>query len=116
MLCVKGSGLGLGDIEPQGLPACRMEPLVQLRRLNYLSDEGMVAAQRTRLMDPAAPNPSVEALLHAWVSPRYVDHSHSNAILALADQPDGEAICRDLYGERLSIAPYCMPGFALAQL
>ena len=116
VLCVKGSGWDLGDIEPPGLPACRMEPLLELRRLNTLSDEAMVAAQRTSLMDPAAPNPSVEALLHAWVSPRYVDHSHSNAILALADQPDGEAICRDLFGDRLSIAPYCMPGFALAQL
>ncbi len=116
VLCVKGSGWDLGDIEPPGLPACRMEPLLELRRLNSLSDEAMVAAQRTSLMDPAAPNPSVEALLHAWVSPRYVDHSHSNAILALADQPDGESICRDLFGDRLSIAPYCMPGFALAQL
>ena len=116
VLCVKGSGWDLGDIEPQGLPACRMEPLLELRRLNSLSDEAMVSAQRTSLIDPSAPNPSVEALLHAWVSPRYVDHSHSNAILALADQPDGEAICRDLFGDRLSIAPYCMPGFALAQL
>jgi rhamnose utilization protein RhaD (predicted bifunctional aldolase and dehydrogenase)/NAD(P)-dependent dehydrogenase (short-subunit alcohol dehydrogenase family) len=116
VLCVKGSGWDLSDIEPPGLPACRLEPLLELRALNSLSDEGMVAAQRTSLMDPAAPNPSVEALLHAWVSPRYVDHSHANAILALADQPDGEAICRDLFGERLSIAPYCMPGFALAQL
>jgi rhamnose utilization protein RhaD (predicted bifunctional aldolase and dehydrogenase)/NAD(P)-dependent dehydrogenase (short-subunit alcohol dehydrogenase family) len=116
VLCVKGSGWDLGDIEPPGLPACRLEPLLELRRLNSLSDEGMVAAQRTSLMDPAAPNPSVEALLHAWVSPLFVDHSHSNAILALADQPDGEARCRDLFGDRLSIAPYCMPGFALAQL
>ncbi len=116
VLCVKGSGWDLGDIEPPGLPACRMEPLLELRRLNSLSDEAMVAAQRTSLMDPAAPNPSVEALLHAWVNPRFVDHSHSNAILALADQPDGEARCRDLFGPRLSLAPYVMPGFALAQL
>jgi rhamnose utilization protein RhaD (predicted bifunctional aldolase and dehydrogenase)/NAD(P)-dependent dehydrogenase (short-subunit alcohol dehydrogenase family) len=116
VLCVKGSGWDLGDIEPPGLPACRLEPLLELRQLNTLSDEGMVAAQRTSLMDPAAPNPSVEALLHAWVSPRYVDHSHSNAILALADQPDGKARCEDLFGGRLSLAPYVMPGFALAQL
>jgi rhamnose utilization protein RhaD (predicted bifunctional aldolase and dehydrogenase)/NAD(P)-dependent dehydrogenase (short-subunit alcohol dehydrogenase family) len=116
VLCVKGSGWDLGDIEPAGLPACRLAPLLELRALNSLSDEGMVAAQRTALMDPSAPNPSVEALLHAWVSSRFVDHSHSNAILALADQPDGEARCRDLFGDRLSIAPYCMPGFALAQL
>ena len=116
VLHVKGSGWDLGDIEPEGLPACRLEPLLELRALNSLSDEAMVAAQRTSLMDPAAPNPSVEALLHAWVRPRYVDHSHSNAILALADQPHGEDLCGELFGGRLSIAPYRMPGFALAQL
>ena len=49
VLCVKGSGWDLGDIEPPGLPACRLEPLLELRRLNSLSDEGMVAAQRTSL-------------------------------------------------------------------
>jgi rhamnose utilization protein RhaD (predicted bifunctional aldolase and dehydrogenase)/NAD(P)-dependent dehydrogenase (short-subunit alcohol dehydrogenase family) len=116
VLCVKGSGWDLGDIEPPGLPACRLEPLLELRQLKFLSDEDMVAAQRTSLMDPAAPNPSVEALLHAWVSPRFVDHSHSNAILALADQPDGKARCEDLFADRLSITRYWMPGFGLAKL
>ena len=116
VLRVKGSGWDLGDIEPEGLPAVRMAPLMELRRLNTLSDEAMVAAQRTALIDPAAPNPSVETLLHAWIASTYVDHTHANAVLALTDQPDGEAVCRDLYGDRLAVAPYCMPGFALAQL
>ena len=116
VLRVKGSGWDLGDIEPQGLPAVRMAPLLALRRLNSLSDEGMVAAQRTAMLDPSGPNPSVETLLHAWVPQAVVDHSHANAVLALTDQPDGEALCRELYGDRLAIAPYCMPGFALAQL
>ncbi len=116
VLRVKGSGWDLGDIEPQGLPAVRMAPLLALRRLNSLSDEGMVAGQRTAMLDPSGPNPSVETLLHAWVPQAVVDHSHANAVLALTDQPDGEALCRELYGERLAIAPYCMPGFALAQL
>jgi rhamnose utilization protein RhaD (predicted bifunctional aldolase and dehydrogenase)/NAD(P)-dependent dehydrogenase (short-subunit alcohol dehydrogenase family) len=116
VLCVKGSGWDLGDIEPEGLPAVRMAPLLALRRLNTLSDEAMVDAQRGALINSAAPNPSVETLLHAWVPHRYVDHTHSNAVLALVDQPDGEARCRTLYGERLAVAPYCMPGFSLAQL
>ena len=57
VLRVKGSGWDLGDIEPEGLPAVRMAPLLALRRLNSLSDEGMVAAQRTAMLDPAGPNP-----------------------------------------------------------
>ncbi len=114
VLCVKGSGWDLGDIEPEGLPAVRMEALLSLRQLNTLSDEGMVEAQRTALMVSNAPNPSVEALLHAWVPATFVDHTHSNAVLALTDQPDGEALCREIYGDRLAIAPYVMPGFSLA--
>jgi rhamnose utilization protein RhaD (predicted bifunctional aldolase and dehydrogenase)/NAD(P)-dependent dehydrogenase (short-subunit alcohol dehydrogenase family) len=116
VLRVKGSGWDLGDIEPEGLPAVRLAPLMALRRLNTLSDEAMVAAQRSAMLDPAAPNPSVETLLHAWIPHAVVDHSHANAVLALTDQPDGEAVVRALYGDRLAVAPYCMPGFALAQL
>ncbi len=116
VLCVKGSGWDLEDIEPAGLPAVRRGALCALRRLDSLSDEAMVNAQRAALLDAAAPTPSVEALLHAWIGHRYVDHTHANAILALTDQPDGEARCRDLYGSRLAYVPYCMAGFALALL
>ena len=114
VLHVKGSGWDLGDIEPPGLPAVRLEPLQALRTLEHLSDEDMVEAQRGALMLSSAPNPSVETLLHAWISPTVVDHTHANAVLALTDQPNGEAVCRDLYGERLAISPYVMPGFSLA--
>jgi rhamnose utilization protein RhaD (predicted bifunctional aldolase and dehydrogenase)/NAD(P)-dependent dehydrogenase (short-subunit alcohol dehydrogenase family) len=114
VLHVKGSGWDLGDIEPAGLPAVRMQPLLALRTLDTLSDEDMVEAQRGALMLSSAPNPSVETLLHAWISPIVVDHTHANAILALTDQPNGEAVCRKLFGERLSVGGYVMPGFSLA--
>ena len=116
VLCVKGSGWDLGNIEPAGLPAVKLEPLLALRQLDELSDEAMVNAQRAALLDSAAPTPSVETLLHAWIPHRYVDHTHANAVLALTDQPNGEALCRDLYRGRLAIAPYCMAGFSLARL
>lgn len=116
VLCVKGSGWDLERIEPAGLPAVRMDALLDLRRRNTLSDEAMVDAQRDALVDRGAPNPSVETLLHAWIPQAFIDHTHANAVLALTDQPDGEARCRALYGDRLAMVPYCMPGFALAQL
>lgn len=116
VLCVKGSGWDLGDIEPAGLPAVRLATLAALRSLPALSDEDMVNAQRTRLLDAGAPNPSVETLLHAFLPAKYIDHSHADAILALVDQPDAERICRELYGDRLALVPYVMPGFALAKL
>jgi rhamnose utilization protein RhaD (predicted bifunctional aldolase and dehydrogenase)/NAD(P)-dependent dehydrogenase (short-subunit alcohol dehydrogenase family) len=114
VLCVKGSGWDLATIEPPGHPAVRLEPLQALRALSSLSDEEMVAAQRCNLIDPAAPNPSVEALLHAFLPHRFVDHTHSIALLALADQPDAAELCQAVYGERVALVPYVMPGFDLA--
>ncbi|MFN9545744.1 MAG: bifunctional aldolase/short-chain dehydrogenase [Cyanobacteriota bacterium] len=115
VLCVKGSGWDLATIEPAGHPAVRLEPLQSLRGLDALSDEAMVAAQRQNLIDPGAPNPSVEALLHAFLPHTFVDHTHATALLALADQPDAAAVCREVYGERVVLVPYVMPGFALAK-
>jgi len=115
VLCVKGSGWDMGHIEPPGLPAVRLEPLRRLRARDALSDEEMIAVQRANLIDPTAPNPSVETLLHAFVPHRFVDHTHATAVLSLIDQPDGEARSADLYDGRMGIVPYIMPGFALAK-
>lgn len=116
VLCVKGSGWDMEKIEPQGLPAVRLEPLRRLAALDALSDEDMVNLQRGNLIDQASPNPSVETLLHAFLPHKFIDHTHSNAVLSLTDRPDGEKICRDLYGRRAALVPYVMPGFALAKL
>ncbi len=115
VLCVKGSGWDLGDIEPRGLPAVRLAPLRRLKNFKKLSDEDMVNVQRTSLLDSTSPNPSVETLLHAFMPHKFVDHTHSNAVLALCDQVEGEKICRDLYGDLMAYVPYIMPGFALAR-
>src|SRR3954449_5291329 len=115
VLCVKGSGWDMGSIEPAGLPAVRLAPLLKLRARQKLSDEEMVRLQRANLIDPAAPNPSVEALLHAFIPHKFVDHTHSTAVLALTDQADGEALCREVFGARVGYVPYVMPGFGLAR-
>ena len=75
----------------------------------------MVRVQRANLIDPGAPNPSVETLLHAFLPHKFVDHTHSTAILSLADQPDAAERCADLYGARMGLVPYVMPGFLLAK-
>ena len=115
VICVKGSGWDMGDIEPAGLPAVRLAELRRLRGLAQLSDEEMVNFQRINLLDSSAPNPSVETLLHAFLPHKFIDHTHSTAVLALTDQPDGEALVRGVYGERVAYVPYTIPGFALAK-
>ena len=115
VLCVKGSGWDMGTIEAPGLPAVRLAPLQELHALQALSDEDMVNVQRSNLLDSKSPNPSVETLLHAFLPHKFIDHTHSNAVLALTDQPDGEALARDVFGKRAALVPYVMPGFALAK-
>lgn len=115
VLCVKGSGWDLSNIEPPGLPAVCLEPLQDFRQLDAMSDEAMVNGVRRFLLDTSAPNPSVETLLHAFLPHKYVDHTHADAVLALADQPNAEALCRDVFGDSMGIVPYIMPGFALAK-
>ncbi|MGE3147717.1 MAG: bifunctional aldolase/short-chain dehydrogenase [Pseudorhodoplanes sp.] len=115
VLCVKGSGWDMASIEPPGLPAVRLDNLKKLRALAALSDEDMVRVQRANLLDPMAPNPSVETLLHAFVPHKFVDHTHSIAVLGLIDQPNGPDFCREVYDGRMGVVPYIMPGFGLAK-
>src|SRR3977135_2621474 len=115
VLCVQGSGWDMGSVAPAVMPAVRLAPLLKLRTREKLSDEEMVRLQRANLIDPSAPNPSVEALLHAFIPHKFGDHTHSSAVLALTDQPDGEALCREVFGARVGYVPYVMPGFGLAK-
>lgn len=116
VLYVKGSGWDLETIEAAGFAPCRMEPLLRLATLAKLTDREMAAELRKSLTDVNAPSPSVEAILHAILPARFVDHTHADAILALTNSPGGEQRMRDLFGDRLVYIPYVMPGFKLARL
>jgi rhamnose utilization protein RhaD (predicted bifunctional aldolase and dehydrogenase)/NAD(P)-dependent dehydrogenase (short-subunit alcohol dehydrogenase family) len=115
VLCVKGSGWDMADIEPAGLPAVRLEPLLQLRSLDVLSDEDMVNFQRLNLLDANSPNPSVETLLHSFLPHKFIDHTHANAVLSITNQRNGKKLAREIWGQRMGLVPYIMPGFALAK-
>ena len=115
VLHVKGSGWDLDVIEAPGLPGVRLGPLLKLRQLDALSDEDMVNSQRCNLLDSSSPNPSVETLLHAFLPHTYVDHTHATPFLVLANLPNGEELCKEIFGDRLGVVPYIMPGFRLAK-
>ena len=115
VLRVKGSGWDMATIEPAGFSAVRLTALRKLRARDQVSDEDMVRIPRANLIDPLAPNPSVELLLHAFMPAKFIDHTHANAVLSLIDQPDGEARAAEVYDGRLGFVPYLMPGFGLAR-
>ena len=115
VLFCKGSGWDLATIEVAGFAPLKMKVLLQLAELETLSDTDMVAQQRVAMLDPNAPNASVEAILHAIIPHRYVDHSHADAIIALTNTENSEENIREVFGDKLLIVPYVMPGFVLAK-
>ena len=115
VLCIKGSGRDMAAMEPADLPAVRLEPLRRLTALATIGDADMRSVLRGNLLDSAAPDPSVEVLVHAFLPQTSVDHTHANAVLALSNQADGAELCREVFGERAGIVPYAMSGLALAR-
>jgi rhamnose utilization protein RhaD (predicted bifunctional aldolase and dehydrogenase)/NAD(P)-dependent dehydrogenase (short-subunit alcohol dehydrogenase family) len=115
ILYVKGSGWHLATIEEAGFSPVRMAPLLRLARLERLSDAAMVNALRCAMTNAGAPTPSVEAILHAIIPNRYVDHTHADAVIAVSNTPHGRERVREIYGDAVVILPYVMPGFDLAR-
>ena len=114
VVCVKASGGDMATLDETRLPALRLDRLHKLRTRDSLPDEDMPLILRDALIDPTAPNPSVETLLHAFLPHKFVDHTHANAVLSITDQEDSDLFCVDVYGSRMGIVPYIMPGFGLA--
>ncbi|MFN0179917.1 MAG: bifunctional aldolase/short-chain dehydrogenase [Gemmatimonadales bacterium] len=115
ILYVKGSGWDLATIQPAGFAPVRLDVLLKMGDLTSLSDGDMVKAQRAAMIDPGAPTPSVEAILHAIIPHAYVDHTHADAVVAVSNTPGGPDRIREIYGNRVLVVPYVMPGFVLAK-
>jgi len=115
VLYVKGSGWDLASIEKPGFAPVRLDVLLKMARLESLSDTDMVNTQRAAMTDPDAPNPSVEAILHAIIPFDFVDHTHADAVVTISNTGDGEQCLREIYGDQMLLVPYIMPGFVLAR-
>jgi rhamnose utilization protein RhaD (predicted bifunctional aldolase and dehydrogenase)/NAD(P)-dependent dehydrogenase (short-subunit alcohol dehydrogenase family) len=114
-LFVKASGFDMAQIEPSGFSGLHLAGVRALRAIDRLNERAMLNQLRAHLIDFESPTPSVETLVHALLPAKYIDHTHSNAILALTNQPDGEQMLREVYGDQVLVLPYTRPGFQLAK-
>ena len=115
LLYVKGSGWDLSTIRAAGFSPVRMDELLKLAKLEKLSDTQMARALRVATVDPNAPAPSVEAILHAILPFKFVDHTHTDALVTVMNTPSGLARVEEIYGDEVVVIPYVMPGFDLAK-
>jgi rhamnose utilization protein RhaD (predicted bifunctional aldolase and dehydrogenase)/NAD(P)-dependent dehydrogenase (short-subunit alcohol dehydrogenase family) len=116
ILYVKGSGGDLARIDESGFSPVRMAHLLALAKLPALSDPQMVNELRTHMTRATAPTPSIEAILHALLPYKYVDHTHADAVITVTNSPGGAERIREIYGDSVVVIPYVMPGFDLARL
>tara|TARA_Y100000590_G_scaffold406153_1_gene495068 strand:- start:381 stop:2354 length:1974 start_codon:yes stop_codon:yes gene_type:complete len=114
-LFIKGSGWDLISIEKEGFAPVDLNYLIKLSKLDELTDSQMVVEQKLATLNPIAPNPSIEAILHALIPYKFVDHTHADAILSITNTPNGKKKIKEIYGEDVLIVPYVMPGFILAK-
>ncbi len=115
VLYVKGSGWDLETIEKPGFSPVRLQHVRKLARLDRLSDPDMVNELGTNMLRAGAPAPSIETILHGCLPFKFVDHTHADAVLSITNTADGEKRIREVYGERVIVIPYLIPGFDLAQ-
>jgi rhamnose utilization protein RhaD (predicted bifunctional aldolase and dehydrogenase)/NAD(P)-dependent dehydrogenase (short-subunit alcohol dehydrogenase family) len=115
VLYVKPSGFDMAAIAPGDYIALDLEYLKRLRSLDDLSDEQMVVEFRSHCLKPDTAPASIETLVHAFIPKKYIDHCHADAILALTNQPDGQALVREALGSNVTVLDYIKPGFRLAQ-
>ena len=113
---VKGSGWDMSNLTEDGMPTVLLDPLMKTLAFKKMTDNNMVNFLRNNLLNPSSPNPSVETLLHAFLPHKYIDHTHSNAILSLVNLENSNTILKKIFGNKLAIVPYVMPGFDLAKI
>jgi rhamnose utilization protein RhaD (predicted bifunctional aldolase and dehydrogenase)/NAD(P)-dependent dehydrogenase (short-subunit alcohol dehydrogenase family) len=112
---VKGSGWDLATIDRPGFAPMPIDRLAALLELETLSDPDMMRELLSARLDPEAPAPSVESLLHAFLPHVAVMHSHADVIVTLTNLRDGESRIREVFGADVVVVPYVMPGFDLAR-
>ncbi|MDH5544891.1 MAG: bifunctional aldolase/short-chain dehydrogenase [Gammaproteobacteria bacterium] len=115
ILYVKGSGWDLATIEAPGFSPVRMQHLIELAELTKLTDPEMVNELKTHMTKASAPTPSVEAILHATLPYKFVDHTHADAIVTVTNNPNGRRYIEEIYGDSVVVIDYIMPGFDLAR-
>jgi len=115
VLYIKGSGWDLKTIQAAGFAPVKLEALKRMAKLERLSDTDMVGLQKTAMIDHLAPNPSVEAILHAIIPFKYVDHTHADAVVTITNNVKGKRLIREIYKDSVLIVPYAMSGFILAK-
>lgn len=115
ILFLNGASQEPKNVAAEDFSGTRLQRLARLAALESLSDTKLSNEIRASTVDPSAPAVSIDALVHAIVPHKYVDHTQPDAILATANTPGGRSRFLELYGDSVIIVPYAKAGLPLAK-
>lgn len=110
VLLVKGSGHDMGRIAAEGFTPLRLDRVRELLPPVRLDPADLAGELAAASLDPSAPDASVETLVHALLPHTAVLHSHADAVLALTNTRNGRELIREIFGDKVVLVDYAMPG------
>ncbi|MCV7420113.1 bifunctional aldolase/short-chain dehydrogenase [Mycobacterium yunnanensis] len=115
LLWVKGSGGDLGTLTENGLAVLRLDRMRAMVDVypGVEREDEMVAAFDYCLHGRGGAAPSIDTAMHGLVEAAHVDHLHPDSGIALATAADGEALTKQIFGDRVVWIPWRRPGFQL---
>ncbi|HWJ81179.1 MAG TPA: bifunctional aldolase/short-chain dehydrogenase [Nocardioides sp.] len=115
LVWVKGSGGDLGTLTESGLAVLRLDRMRALVDVypGVDREDEMVAAFDYCLHGKGGAAPSIDTAMHGLVDAAHVDHLHPDSGIAIATAADGEALTKEIFGDRVVWVPWRRPGFQL---
>jgi len=115
LMWVKGSGGDLGTLKESGLAVLRLDRMRALVDVypGIDREDEMVAAFDYCLHGKGGAAPSIDTAMHGLVDAPHVDHLHPDSGIAIATAADGEALTKEIFGDKVVWVPWRRPGFQL---
>lgn len=116
VMWIKASGGDMATATERTFAPLDLDVLDSLRKFDNLTDEKMVELVTKALLDPNAPRPSIETLLHGFMPAKHIDHVHADAICALTNHSRGREATMEALGEEWAYVEWMRSGFPLSQV
>ncbi|MCB0115145.1 MAG: bifunctional rhamnulose-1-phosphate aldolase/short-chain dehydrogenase [Caldilineaceae bacterium] len=122
VLWVKGSGGDLRTSKAENFASLYMDKLRSLQPIyNNAAEKGVKTPIEDDMvgmylhtvynLNPRAS--SIDTPLHAFIHTAHVDHTHPNAVIAVAAAKDGKALTAEIFGDEVGWVDWQRPGFDL---
>jgi len=122
VMYVKGSGGDLRTAKRANFASLYMDKLMALQDIYNSAEEKGVKTEIEDQMVGMYPHcvynlnsraSSIDTPLHAFIPYLHVDHTHPNAVIAIAACSNGEQLTKEIYGDEVVWTDWQRPGFDL---